>query len=97
MAVLTESFEASYFRDLIPQKPMARRLVVRRGIPVNGVFATPRRGSATGIMGGSPGPLRRLIDHRIQRGFWLSLNQSEGIVLYFERGARPADVQRRAA
>lgn len=39
----------------------------------------------------------RLIENLMQRGFWLSLNQSEGIVLYFERGTRPAQTQRRAA
>ncbi len=39
----------------------------------------------------------RLIENLIQRGFWLSLHWSEGIVLYFERGSRPANTQRRAA
>ena len=39
----------------------------------------------------------RLIENLIQRGFWLSLTQSEGVVLYFERGTPPAISQRQAA
>ena len=39
----------------------------------------------------------RLIENLIQRGFWLSLNWSNGIVLYFERRTPATDSQRQAA